>query len=67
VAFLIQNVAIAHLKQAEGRTGRRLRLLGIGMVVLSLFSFALGMSVAASAMGNLIATLDLTAQRPVEP
>jgi hypothetical protein len=67
VAFLIQNVAIAHLKQAEGRTGRRLRLLGNGMVVLSHFSFALGMSVAASAMGNLIATLDLTAQRPVEP
>ena len=29
VAFLIQNVAIAHPKDAEGRTGRRLRLVGI--------------------------------------
>jgi len=36
-AFLIQNVAIAHPKDAEGRTGRRLRLVGIGMVVASLF------------------------------
>jgi hypothetical protein len=39
VAFLIQNVAIAHPKDAEGKTGRRLRLVGIGMVVASLFSF----------------------------
>ena len=29
VALLIQNVAIAHPKDAEGRTGRRLRLVGI--------------------------------------
>ena len=28
VAFLIQNVAIAHPKDAEGRNGRRLRLVG---------------------------------------
>jgi hypothetical protein len=37
VAFLIQNVAIAHPKDSEGRLGRRLRLVGIGMVVA--FSF----------------------------
>ena len=29
VALLIQNVATAHPKDAEGRTGRRLRLVGI--------------------------------------
>jgi hypothetical protein len=40
VAFLIQNVAIAHPKEAEGRFGRRLRLVGIGMVVVSLLLFA---------------------------
>jgi hypothetical protein len=33
VAFLIQNVAIAYPKEAEGRTGRRLRTIGIGMDV----------------------------------
>jgi hypothetical protein len=32
VAFLIQNVSIAHLKEAEG-TGRWLRSVEIGMVV----------------------------------
>jgi hypothetical protein len=58
VAFLIQNVAIAHLKEAEGRTGRRLRSVGIGMVVASLFLFAVGIAVAANAMGNLIGSLD---------
>jgi hypothetical protein len=41
VAFLIQNVAIARLKEAEGRTGRQLRWVGIGMVVASLSLFAL--------------------------
>jgi hypothetical protein len=58
VAFLIQNVAIAHLKEAEGTTGRRLRSVGIGMVVASLFLFAVGITVAANAMGNLIGSLD---------
>ena len=62
VAFLIQNVAIAHLKEAEGRTGRRLRSVGIGMVVASLFLFAIGITVAANAMGNLIGSLDVTPQ-----
>src|SRR5262249_3143313 len=51
VAFLIQNVAIAHPKEAEGRFGRRLRLAGIGMVVVPLFLFAVGISVAANALG----------------
>jgi hypothetical protein len=66
VAFLIQNVAIAHPKDAEGRTGRRLRLVGIGMVVASLFLFAVGITVAANAVGNLIGSLDSTAQRQTD-
>ena len=66
VAFLIQNVAIAHPKDAEGRTGRRLRLVGIGMVVASLFLFAVGIAVAANAVGNLIGSLDMTAQRQTD-
>ena len=49
VAFLIQNVDIAHPKDAEGRL-----LVGIGMVVVSLFLFAVGISVAANALGNLV-------------
>ena len=57
IAFLIQNVAIAHPKDAEGRLGRRLRLAGIGMVVVSLFLFAAGISVAASALGHLVGSL----------
>jgi hypothetical protein len=48
VAFLIQNVAIAHPKDG------RFRLVGIGMVVASLFLFAVGITVAANALGNLI-------------
>ena len=63
VAFLIQNVAIAHLKGAEGNTGRRLRAIGIGMVVAALISYAVGITVAANAMGDLIGSLDVTAQR----
>jgi hypothetical protein len=59
VAFLIQNVAIAHPKEAEGRTGRRLRTIGIGMVVASLFLFAIGMIVAADALENLVGSLDV--------
>jgi hypothetical protein len=46
IAFLIQNVAIAHPKEAEGRFARRLRTIGIGMVVASLIPFAIGMTVA---------------------
>ncbi len=63
VAFLIQNVAIAHLKEAEGNAGRRLRAIGIGMVVAALVSFAVGITVAANAMSNLIGSLDVAAQR----
>jgi hypothetical protein len=66
VAFLIQNVAIAHPKDAEGRTGRRLRLVGIGMVVAPLFLFAFGITVAANAVSTLIGSLDLTAQRQTD-
>jgi hypothetical protein len=62
VAFLIQNVAIAHPKQAEGTTGRRLRWVGIGMVVVSLVFFAVGIIVAANAMGNLIGALSVSSQ-----
>jgi len=62
VAFLIQNVAIAHPKQAEGRTGRRLRWVGIGMVVVSLVFFAVGIVVAANAMVNLIGSLTASIQ-----
>jgi hypothetical protein len=54
VAFLIQNVAIARPKEAESKVGRQLRLAGIGMVVVSLFLFAVGISVAAFALGNLM-------------
>ena len=62
VAFLIQNLAIAHPKQAEGRTGRRLRWVGIGMVVVSLVFFAVGIIVAANTMGNLIGSLSVSSQ-----
>ncbi len=62
IAFLIQNVAIAHLKGAEGNTGRRLRAIGIGMVVAALVCFAVGTTVAANAMSNLIVSLDVAAQ-----
>jgi hypothetical protein len=48
IALLIQNVAIAHPKEAEGRFARRLRTIGIGMVVASLIPFAIGMTVAAT-------------------
>jgi hypothetical protein len=53
VAFLIQIVSIAHPRDAEGRTGLHLRLLGIGMVVASLLLFAIGVTLAASTFGNL--------------
>jgi hypothetical protein len=57
VAFLIQIASIAHPKNAEGRTGRRLRYLGIGMVVASLLLFAGGITVAANGLSNLIGTM----------
>jgi hypothetical protein len=62
VAFLIQNVAIARPRQAEGRTGRRLRSVGIGMVVGSLSIFAVGITVAANALGNLVGSLDVASK-----
>ncbi len=62
VAFLIQNVAIAHLKEAEGKTGQRLRAIGIGMVIAALISFAVGIMLASNAMGSLIASLDVAAR-----
>lgn len=62
VAFLIQNVAIARPRQAEGRTGRRLRSVGIGMVVASLSIFAIGITVAANALGNLVGSLDVASK-----
>ena len=62
VAFLIQNVAIARPRQAEGRTGRRLRLVGIGMVVGSLSIFSVGITVAANALGNLVGSLDVASK-----
>jgi hypothetical protein len=61
IAFLIQNVAIAHPKEAEGRFARRLRAIGIGMVVASLILFAIGMTVAANALENLVRSLDIAA------
>jgi hypothetical protein len=62
-AFLIQIVSIADPKHAEGRSGRRLRLVGIGMVIASLLLFAVGITVAANALSNLIEQLEVTAQR----
>ena len=63
VAFLIQIFSIANPKDAEGGTGRRLRFVGIGMVVASLLLFAVGITVAANALSNLIGSLDVAAQR----
>jgi hypothetical protein len=63
VAFLIQIFSIANPKDAEGGTGRRLRFVGIGMVVASLLLFAVGITVAANALCNLIGSLDVAAQR----
>jgi hypothetical protein len=60
-AFLIQNVAISHPNEAEGRFARRLRAIGIGMVVASLILFAIGMTVAAIALENLVRSLDIAA------
>ena len=61
IAFLIQNVAIDHPSEAEGRLGRRLRSIGIGTVVASLILFAVGITVAASALENLVRALDFAA------
>jgi hypothetical protein len=61
IAFLIQNVAISHPNEAEGRFARRLRAIGIGMVVASLILFAIGMTVAAIALENLVRSLDIAA------
>jgi len=58
VAFLIQNAAIAHPKEAEGRNGRRLRWIGIGMVIASLVFFAVGITVTANALCSLIEWMD---------
>ena len=63
VAFLIQIFSIANPKDAEGGTGRRLRFVGIGMVVASLLLFAVGITVAANALSNVIGSLDVFAQR----
>ena len=63
VAFLIQIFSIAHPKDAEGETGRLLRFVGIGMVVASLLLFAVGISVAANALSDVIGSLDVIAQR----
>ena len=63
VAFLIQIFSIAHPKDAEGETGRLLRFVGIGMIVASLLLFAVGISVAANALSNVIGSLDVIAQR----
>jgi len=57
-AFLIQVAAIAHPKEAEGRNGRRLRSIGIGMVIASLVFFAVGITLTANALCTLIGSLD---------
>jgi hypothetical protein len=57
VAFLIQVVSIAHPKDAEGSVGRRLRFVGIGMVVASLLLFAAGITVAANGLSNLMGSM----------
>ena len=63
VAFLIQIFSIARPKDAEAGTGRHLRFVGIGMVVASLLLFAVGVSVAANALSNVIGSLDVMTQR----
>ena len=57
VAFLIQVASIAHPKDAERRTVRRLRFVEIGIVVASLLLFAAGVMVAANGMSNLIGSM----------
>jgi hypothetical protein len=52
IAFLIQSVAIVHPKKAGGRFARKLRAIGIGMVV---------MTVAADALENFVRSLDIAA------
>jgi hypothetical protein len=61
IAFLIQNVAIDHPSEAEGRLGRRLRTIGIGTVVASLILFAIGITMAVSALEDLVRALDFAA------
>jgi len=61
VAFLIQVFSIAHPSEAEGLTGRNLRFVGIGMVVASLLLFAVGVTVAANALSNVIGSLEVVA------
>ena len=63
VAFLIQIFSIAHPNDAEGLTGRNLRFVGIGMVVASLLLFAVGITVAANALSNVMGSLEVVAQR----
>ena len=48
-------------ERAECRFARRLRTIGIGMVVASLILFAIGMTVAADALENLVRSLDIAA------
>jgi len=59
VAFLIQIFSIAHPNDAEGLTGRNLW----GMVVASLLLFAVGITVAANALSNVMGSLEVVAQR----
>ena len=66
VAFLIQNVAIAHPKDAEGRTTVAAEIGRNRDGRASLFLFAVGIAVAANAVGNLIGSLDMTAQRQAD-
>jgi hypothetical protein len=63
VAFLIQIFSIAHPNDAEGRTGRNLRFVGIGMVVVSLLVFAVGITVAANALSSVVGSLEVLVQR----
>jgi len=63
VAFLIQIFSISRPDDAEGLTGRNLRFVGIGMVVASLLLFAVGITVAANALSNVIGSLEVVAQR----
>ena len=66
VAFLIQNVAIAHPKDAEGRTGRRLRLVGNRNGRRVAFSFRSWNHRGGERSGQFNWSLDLTAQRQTD-
>jgi hypothetical protein len=59
IALLVQNVAIAHPKEAECRFARRLRTTGIGMGRRLAYSFRHRNDRGGHALENLVRSLDI--------